>query len=313
VLDTREAVARTRIPEIVRRSGDYDDEIHHEYQRAVGKARWNEARPVALPMTCEPIGSAGSGPDALVEPVACAVGGGRLYVTDGGARRVAVYSSAGRFEKHFGETGAAFGRLPDLAIVDDEVLVAGADRIQRFTLEGEPLGVIAPALGGASIASVAAGRSGELFVAASDGALRAVEIASGDVVRAVPVPAWGKVFVSSSPSSNELFVSCVDSHEVLVFDLDGALTRRVGRDRVGRLASPVHTLRWGDGGYAVSNWDWQEILILSTEFEYIGSLPAPGVRGSMAFGDERLYTVVNGARPRCAVWDTACVTSGVHG
>jgi hypothetical protein len=169
--------------------------------------------------------------------------------------------------------------------------------------------VLAPDIG-APIGSIAAGRSGELLVAGSDGVLNVVEVASGEVVRTVSVPAWGKVFVSSSPSSGELFVSCVDSHDVLVYDLDGELVRRVGRNEVGRLASPVHTLRWG-GGYAVSNWGWQEILILSTTFEYVGAVAAPGLRGSTAFDGERLYTILNGATPGCAVWETARVTSGV--
>lgn len=307
VLDKGETAGRMHLPEIVRRSGDYGDEIHEAFQRTVGAARWDEACPSALPVPCEPIGS--SGADALAEPVACAAGGGRLYVTDGSARCVAVYSSAGRFETCFGETGEPFGRLPDIAVVDKEVLVADGARVQRFTLEGKPLGVVAPDIG-APIGSIAAGRPGELFVAAVDGVLHVVEVRSGDVARAFPVSASGKVFVSSSPSSGELFVSCVDSHEVLVYDLDGELVRRVGRDEVGRLASPVHTLRWG-GGYAVSNWGWQEILILSTTFEYVGALAAPGLRGSTAFDGGRLYTTVNGATPGCAVWETARVTSGV--
>jgi organic radical activating enzyme len=296
-----EALARTHVPELIRRSGDYDDELRRKCEHKIGRRRWTEAEPEGLPAARGRIGAKSAGDGELVDPVACAVLGERLYVTDGGRRRVAVYSVDGRFEKAFGETGEAFGRLPDIAVVDGELLVAEAGRIQRFSSDGELLGLLAPDLGGASLSGIAAGGPGRLFVAGDDSRVHLVDVESGGIVHSMCDPSWIKIFVSSSPAVGELFVSSVDQHEVFVFDLDGAPIRRVGRDQVGRLASPVHVLGCGEAGYAVSNWEWHEILVLSSSFEYVGALDAPGLRGSSAYGAGRLFTVVNRPEPGCLV------------
>jgi hypothetical protein len=127
-------------------------------------------------------------------------------------------------------------------------------------------------------------------------------------------PSWVKILLSSSPESGELFVSSVDCDEVFVFDLDAAPIRRIGRDQLGRLASPVHMLAvdvpsFGEAGYAVSNWEWHEIVVLSPDLEYVGALDAPGLRGSTAYGAGRLFTVVNRPEPGCLAWQFQHVAS----
>jgi len=129
-----------------------------------------------------------------------------------------------------------------------------------------------------------------------------LDVGSGDVVRSLDDPSWLKVLVSASPETGELFVASPDRHEVFVYDIEGNPKDRIGRDRLARLHWPVHVAAFGTG-YAVSNPGGLEVLILSSEFEYVGSLPVPAWAGKVARAGGRLYVMTRGSETACRVWE----------
>lgn len=293
------ALARTDIPRIIARSGDYGDEMQRAYVEALGGER-----PACLPAACGRIGAERSAPGGLVHPASCTVFDEKLYVTDPGAQRVAVFSLDGTFERSFGPIAKYEERnheLPDVAALDGEILIADAARVSRFAPDGRLLGTLPPDLNGASVFSIAAGGPGQLWVSTERGHVVLVDVASGDVVRTLHDPGWLKVIVSASTESGELFVANVNRHELLVYNLDGELRRRIGREELGRLDWPVRATRWLDG-YAVSNAGGKEILILSCAFECLGAVAAPDWTGAVAAAGDRLFVITRGNEAACRVW-----------
>ncbi len=299
-----EAVAATHIPEIVARSGDHD-ELRGRLEQMVGRERWAEAVPDELPAPCGRIGSDEPADGVLVHPVSCAVLGETLYVTDPGARRISAHSLDGEFQFAFGETGEydeRYHECPDIAAADGELYVAEPNRIRRYTPDGELLGTLAPDWDGPPPFSIAPGPPGHLWVATEQDRVILLDVGSGDVVRSLDDPSWLKVLVSASPETGELFVASPDRHEVFVYDIEGNPKDRIGRDRLARLHWPVHVAAFGTG-YAVSNPGGLEVLILSSEFEYVGSLPVPAWAGKVARAGGRLYVMTRGSETACRVWE----------
>ncbi len=300
-----EAVATTHIPEIIARSGDHHDEWRGRLEQMVGRERWAEAVPDELPAFRGRIGDDEAAEGVLVHPVACAVLGEKLYVTDPGTRRVSVHSLDGEFEFAFGETGeydTRYHDCPDIAAADGELYVAEPTRIRRYAPDGELLGTLAPDWDGPPPFSIAPGPPGHVWVATEQDRVILLDVQSGEAVRSLHDPSWLKVLVSASPETGELFVASPDRHEVFVYDLEGSLKDRIGRERVGRLYWPVHAAPFG-AGYVVSNPGGLEVLILSSEFEYVGSLPVPAWAGKMARAGGRLYVMTRGSETACRVWE----------
>ncbi len=302
----RERVARTQLPEIIRRSGDHDDALRAAFEQKVGRERWAEAQPEGMPVLRGRIGTKGSGRGELAHPIACAVLGERLYVTDAGNRCISAFLLDGEFETSFGETGEydeRHDRLPDIAALDGEILVAERERIQRFAPGGELLGALTPDWRGATLINVAPGASGHLWIATDRGEVLLLNVGSGKIVRSVRDPSWLKVLVNASPESNELFAVSIDRNELFIFDLDGTFVRRVGREQLGRLNWPNCMVGCSSLGYAVSNAGSREILFLSPELRSLGALPTPGWTGKIAYRGNRLYAVTGGDEESCLAWE----------
>ncbi|MFB9994289.1 protein kinase [Deinococcus oregonensis] len=88
-------------------------------------------------------GSYGLGEGELLQPVGIAVAQGHVYVLDGEAHHVNVYTTDGRFVRRFGGRGQGLGRFERprtiVAAPDGHVYIldSGNNEVQRFTAQGE--------------------------------------------------------------------------------------------------------------------------------------------------------------------------------
>jgi len=303
----RGAVAGTRIPEIVRRSGDFGPAIERSYVERLGPERWEQAAPAWTASAVAALGARAFG-----RPTACAVDGNTVYVADAAQRRIHRLSLDGDRQEALGELEGLSGRLadlPDVIVHDGQLLVGVDDRVWRYALDGTPAGTVT--LGGAgALTGIAAGPSGAVFAATADGRIILLEVQSGREITSWGDPSWLRIHLGSSPEPEELYMAHLDRHELYVFDFDGTLRRRIGRDVLGRLNTPFHVVRCGDLGYAVSNHAAEEVLLLSPEFEYVAAIPVGGRPRRLAYADGRLF-VVNGTTQSCLVWELTGERSAV--
>jgi WD40 repeat protein len=214
--------------------------------------------------------------DESASPTWLAIGGDRLYVTDGIKERVHVSSLDGAPIGTW--SGASFERVGGIAVgASGEVFVADEGRVQIFTPDGELLSAISDQDGISGPASIGFDRDGRLYVVAGD---------SFEVVMYAPAGAP----LASVPTAGPLPTPPPSADRPAIGRSPRALTP-------GNVADIAALTRLGGGtiGDAAISADGQIIAVASSTgvslydgatLEPQRSLPTPGQALAVAFAPD---------------------------
>lgn len=181
----------------------------------------------------------GTGANSLKRPMQVIGFKDQLMVSDSGNGQVLVYSLKGKVLSRFGKEGSGKLIFPyDLVIDQDKILISDPDR-------------------------------GDIVMFSPDGRYLGTFPDPGDIIKR---PAGLEV------SGQKLYVTDLERHQVLVFDLQGKLLARWGSGKQGStyqdLAYPNDVLAVGDKVY-ISDTGNNRVQVFNTAGQYVKTITHP--------------------------------------